>query len=126
MNKKEVIATQSAPAAIGPYSQGIAFDDLVFVSGQLPIDVKTGTMPESYAAQTEQSLKNVQAILEEAGSSLDKALKVTVFLKDMSKFSEINEVYAKFFNENPPARCAVEVSELPKGASVEIEAIAHK
>jgi 2-iminobutanoate/2-iminopropanoate deaminase len=126
MCSKKVIATDKAPAAIGPYSQGVEFCRLVFVSGQLPIDAETGNMADTYAEQTRQSLENVRAILEEAGSSLDKVLKVTVFLKDMAMFSEMNEVYAEFFRENPPARCAVEVSELPKGALVEIEAIAHK
>lgn len=126
MSSKKVIATDKAPAAIGPYSQGVEFCSLVFVSGQLPIDAETGNMADTYAEQTRQSLENVRAILEEAGSSLDKVLKVTVFLKDMAMFSEMNEVYAEFFRENPPARCALEVSELPKGALVEIEAIAHK
>lgn len=126
MNNKNVITTKSAPAAIGPYSQGIEYSNLVFSSGQLPIDPETGVMAEGYAEQTKKCLENVQAVLEQAGSSLDKALKVTVFLKDMNKFAEINDVYATFFRENPPARCAVEVSELPKKALVEIEAIAYK
>ena len=126
MSSKKIIMTTKAPEAIGPYSQGTEFCSLVFVSGQLPIDIQTGTMADTYAEQTRKSLENVRAVLEEAGSSLEKVLKVTVYLKDMKMFSEMNDVYAEFFGEKPPARSAVEVSELPKGALVEIEAIAHK
>ena len=122
---KERIATEQAPAAIGPYSQGIRAAGLVVTSGQLPIDPATGAFAGTdIAAQTRQSLKNVQAVLEAAGSSLDKVLKTTVFLKDMGDFAAMNEVYASFFPGEAPARSAVEVARLPKDALVEIEALA--
>ena len=122
---KERIATEQAPAAIGPYSQGIRAAGLVITSGQLPIDPATGAFAGTdIAAQTRQSLKNVQAVLEAAGSSLDKVLKTTVFLKDMGDFAAMNEVYASFFPGEAPARSAVEVARLPKDALVEIEALA--
>ena len=122
---KERIATEQAPAAIGPYSQGIRTAGLVVTSGQLPIDPATGAFAGTdIAAQTRQSLKNVQAVLEAAGSSLDKVLKTTVFLKDMGDFAAMNEVYASFFPGEAPARSAVEVARLPKDALVEIEALA--
>lgn len=123
---KTVLSTPNAPAAIGPYSQGISFCDLVFTSGQLPIDPATGVMPQTIEEQTRQSLKNVAAVLEAAGSSLDKALKVTVFLADMNDFAAANEVYKTFFSGECPARSAVQVACLPKNAGIEIEAIAHK
>ena len=127
MAKKEIIKTDNAPAAIGPYSQGTIAGDLIFVSGQIPFDSKAGKMIEgTIAEQTEQSLNNVKAVLEAAGSSLDDVVKCTVFLKDMDTFSEMNEKYAEFFKENPPARAAVEVARLPKDVGVEIEAIALK
>lgn len=122
---KERIATEQAPAAIGPYSQGIRAAGLVVTSGQLPIDPATGAFAGTdIAAQTRQSLKNVQAVLEASGSSLDKVLKTTVFLKDMGDFAAMNEVYASFFPGEAPARSAVEVARLPKDALVEIEALA--
>ena len=122
---KERIATEQAPAAIGPYSQGVRAAGLVITSGQLPIDPATGVFAGTdIAAQTRQSLKNVQAVLEAAGSSLDKVLKTTVFLNDMSDFAAMNEVYASFFPGEAPARSAVEVARLPKDALVEIEALA--
>ena len=122
---KERIATEQAPAAIGPYSQGIRAAGLVITSGQLPIDPATGAFAGTdIAAQTRQSLKNVQAVLEAAGSSLDRVLKTTVFLKDMGDFAAMNEVYASFFPGEAPARSAVEVARLPKDALVEIEALA--
>ena len=122
---KERIATEQAPAAIGPYSQGVRAAGLVITSGQLPIDPATGVFAGTdIAAQTRQSLKNVQAVLEAAGSSLDKVLKTTVFLKDMGDFAAMNEVYASFFPGEAPARSAVEVARLPKDALVEIEALA--
>lgn len=123
---KDILTTSAAPAAIGPYSQGIAFGGLVFTSGQLPIDQSTGAMPEGIAAQTEQALRNVAAVLEAAGSSLANAVKVTVFVRDMNDFAAINEVYAKFFEQSPPARSLVEVSRLPKDASIEIECVAYR
>ncbi len=121
---KQIISTNNAPAAIGPYSQGTIIGNLVFTSGQLPIDPATGVMPEGVAAQAEQSLKNVQAILEAAGSSMDKALKVTVFMADMNDFATVNGVYEKYFKSDYPSRSAVQVARLPKDALIEIEAIA--
>ncbi len=122
MNKK-IIATNKAPAAIGPYSQGAQKGNLLFVSGQLPIDPSTGTMPEGIEAQTRQSLENVKSIIEAAGGTLSDVLKCTVFLKDMNEFAEMNKIYAEYFTDEYPARAAVEVARLPKDANVEIEAI---
>ena len=125
---KEVIATVSAPAAIGPYSQGVAASGkIVFVSGQLPIDPATGAFAaEDIQGQTEQSLKNVGAILAEAGCGYEDVVKTTVLLADIADFGPMNEVYAKFFTGACPARAAFAVKDLPKGAKVEIEAIAVK
>ena len=124
---KTVISTEKAPAAIGPYSQGIQAGSLIITSGQLPIDPATGAFPERIQAQTRQSLTNVQAILKEAGVGMDQVLKTTVFLSDMNNFGAMNEVYATFFGEGGfPARSAVEVARLPKDALVEIEVIAAK
>ncbi|MEG0540764.1 MAG: RidA family protein [Angelakisella sp.] len=125
---KEIIATSSAPAAIGPYSQATAVHSMVFTSGQLPIDPATGAFAEGgIAEQTHQSLTNVKKVLEAAGSSMDQIVKTTVFLSDMNNFGAMNEVYAQFFTEGSfPARSAVEVARLPKDALVEIEAIAAK
>lgn len=120
-----IIDTKNAPGAIGPYSQGFVVGDLVFTSGQLPVDPATGTMPEDIAAQAEWSCKNVGAILEAAGSSLDKVVKTTCFLANISDFAAFNEVYAKYFTSKP-ARSCVAVKDLPKGALCEIEAIAEK
>lgn len=121
---KEVIATTAAPGAIGPYSQAIKAGNLLFCSGQIPVDPATGTVPEGIKAQTAQSLANVKAILATAGASIDNVVKTTVFLADMSLFGEMNEVYAQNFNEPFPARSAVAVRELPKQVLVEIEVIA--
>ena len=124
---KTVINTGEAPAAIGPYSQGIKVDchgTLVITSGQLPLDPKTNAFPEGVQAQTFQSLKNCEAVLAAADASLENVVKTTVFLSDMNNFSAMNEVYSTFFKENPPARSAVEVARLPKDALVEIECIA--
>ena len=124
---KKIIATTGAPGAIGPYSQACEAGDFVFVSGQLPIDPATGAFPEGgIAEQTRQSLTNVQAVLAAAGLTMDNVIKTTVFLKNMNDFAAMNEVYATFFTENPPARSAVEAARLPKDALVEIEAIAYK
>ena len=122
------ISTSNAPAAIGPYSQAVdSGSGLVFLSGQLPIDPATGAFPEGgIQAQTRQSLRNVQAILAAAGLSLANVVKTTVFLADMGDFAAMNEVYATFFVEPFPARSAVAVKALPKGALVEIECIAAK
>lgn len=123
---QKVVHTDRAPAAIGPYSQAVAIDGLVITSGQLPIDPATGAFPEGIAAQTKQSLSNVKAILEEAGSGMDKVIKTTVFLSDMNNFGAMNEVYATFFSDGGyPSRSAVEVARLPKDALVEIEVIAR-
>lgn len=119
-----VISTQHAPGAIGPYSQAMKAGNLIFTSGQLPIDPKNGEMPETIENQTKQSLENVKAILEEAGSDLSKVVKTTVFLKDMNHFAQMNEVYRTYFTENCPARSAIQVARLPKDALVEIEVIA--
>ena len=121
---KQIISTDLAPAAIGPYAQAVAADGLVFTSGQLPINPATGTFPEGIAAQTEQSLSNVKAILAEAGVGMDRIVKTTVFLSDMNNFAAMNEVYATFFGETAPARSCVEVARLPKDVLVEIEAVA--
>ena len=122
---KKIIATTAAPAAIGPYSQGIEGGSIVITSGQLPVDPVTGAFAEGgIAGQTRQSLNNVQAVLAQAGLTMENIIKTTVFLKDMNDFAAMNEVYATFFPENPPARSAVEVARLPKDAMVEIEAIA--
>ncbi|WP_434511089.1 RidA family protein [Desulfitobacterium sp. AusDCA] len=122
---KKIIRTDAAPAAIGPYSQGIQVGQLVFVSGQLPIDPATGVFPEDIKAQTAQSLRNVQAVLQAEGADLANVVKTTVFMTDINDFAVVNEVYATFFNENPPARSAVQIVALPKGANIEIEVIAH-
>lgn len=122
---KQVVSTDRAPAAIGPYAQAVTLNGLIITSGQLPIDPATGAFPEGIQAQTKQSLTNVKAILEAAGSSMDKVVKTTVFLSDMNNFGAMNEVYATFFGEGGyPARSAVEVARLPKDALVEIEVIA--
>ena len=121
------ITTADAPSAIGPYSQAIKTDQLVFVSGQLPIDPATGQMPETIAEQTRQSLTNARAILEATGTTMEKVVKTTVFLSDMNNFSAMNDVYGTFFKEgNYPARSAVQVARLPKDALVEIEVIAQR
>ncbi|WP_297196591.1 RidA family protein [uncultured Flavonifractor sp.] len=124
---KNIVNTNQAPAAIGPYAQAVAIDGLIITSGQLPINPATGAFPEGIAEQTRQSLTNVKAILAEAGVSMDQVIKTTVFLSDMNNFGAMNEVYATFFSEgNYPARSAVEVARLPKDALVEIEVIAVK
>lgn len=123
---KEVISTTSAPGAIGPYSQAIVINNLVYTSGQLGLDLATGELPDGVEAQAAQSLRNVSAILEAAGTSLDNVVKTTVFLKDMNDFTKVNEVYGTFFSQPYPARSAVEVARLPKDALVEIEVIALK
>ena len=122
---KVVIQTDKAPAAIGPYAQGVQAGGLIITSGQLPIDPATGAFPEGIEAQTKQSLTNVKAILAEAGVDMSHVIKTTVFLKDMNDFAAMNGVYATFFGEGGfPARSAVEVARLPKEALVEIEVIA--
>jgi 2-iminobutanoate/2-iminopropanoate deaminase len=122
---RQIIKTEKAPAAIGPYSQGIEFDSkLVFTSGQIPLDPKTGQMVEGdIKVQTKQVLENLKAVLEAGGSSLKKVIKCTVFLADMNDFAAMNEVYGEYFNQAPPARSAFQVARLPKDAKIEIEAI---
>lgn len=121
---KTIIATQDAPSAAGPYSQGTAAPGFVFVSGQLPINKDTGDMPETVAEQTQQSLDNIAAILAAKGLSMADVVKTTVFLTDMDKFAEMNGVYAAAFSDDAPARSAFQVVRLPKDALVEIECIA--
>ena len=123
---KQVLATEQAPAAIGPYSKGIAAGETVYVSGQLPLDPATGAFPEGIAAQTAQSLKNIQAILAQQGMTLANVVKTTVFLADINDFAEMNKVYGEFFTQPYPARSAVQVAKLPKDAPLEIECIAVK
>ncbi len=122
---KEVIKTDKAPAAIGPYSQAIKSGGLIFVSGQLPLDPNTGQMPEETTAQAQQALNNIKSILTAAGSSMDKIVRVGIFMTDLADFVPVNEVYATFFQDAPPARATVQVAALPKGAKIEIDAIAE-
>ncbi len=123
--EKKIISTEAAPAAIGPYSQAVMTGDFVYISGQIPLDPKTGEIVAGdIESQTEQSLKNVGAILDAAGMTYDNVVKTTVFLADISDFSAMNEVYAKFFTGDCPARAAIQVAAIPKGARVEIEAVA--
>ncbi len=122
---KEIISTDKAPGAIGPYSQAVKVGNMVFVSGQIPIDPKTGEfVAGDVPEQTSQVLKNLSAILEAAGTSLNNVVKTTVFLADMNDFSAMNAVYSEFFIENKPARATVEAARLPRDARVEIECIA--
>ncbi len=122
---RTIVATDKAPGAIGPYSQAVQTDSMVFVSGQLAIDPATGELVTTDIRQeTRQALTNLEAILIAAGSSLKHVLKTTVYIADMDQFAEINAIYAEFFKEDPPARACVEVARLPKDANVEVEAIA--
>lgn len=121
----EVISTENAPKAIGPYSQAIKHNGLVFVSGQIPLNPASGTLVEGpIADQTRQVLENLKAILKAAGADLSKVLKATVFLKDMGDFEEMNKVYAEYFGEHKPARATVQVAKLPRDVGVEIEVVA--
>ncbi|ACI18822.1 RidA family protein [Dictyoglomus thermophilum] len=122
---KEIISTSKAPAAIGPYSQGVKVGNMVFISGQIPIDPETGNIVEGgIKEQTRRVLENIKAILESIGGSLNNIVKTTVFMVDLSEFSEMNEVYKEYFSSNFPARSTVQVSALPKNVKIEIEAIA--
>jgi len=123
MAKKEVVETDEAPEAVGAYSQGTATEDLVFTAGQVPLTPDGDMVEGGVAEQTERALKNVAAVLEAGGSSLEDAVKVTVFLNDIEDFGEMNSAYEGFFGDEPPARSAVEVGEVPLGAAVEIEAV---
>jgi 2-iminobutanoate/2-iminopropanoate deaminase len=122
---KKIIATQNAPAAVGPYSQGVMVGNMVFTAGQIAIDPATGKIVEgAIVEQTHQVMRNLQAILVAAGTSLDNVAKTTVFLQDMDDFKEMNQVYSRYFEGEPPARSTVQVSKLPLAVLVEIEAIA--
>ena len=122
---RKIVATDKAPGAAGPYSQGVVAGGFVFTSGMLALDPQTGdVVSEDVGGQTRQALTNLQYILEAAGSSLDRAVKITVFLTDIGNFSQMNAVYGEFFPSDPPARSTVEVGPLPKGALIEIDAIA--
>lgn len=121
---RTVLKTDKAPAAIGPYSQGIATDNLVFVSGQIPVDPETGKMADDISAQTKQVMENLRAVLAAAKTDLSRVVKSTIFLTDINDFSNVNAVYASYFDEAPPARSTVAVAALPLGAKVEIEVIA--
>ena len=121
---KETIFSQKAPDAIGPYSQAIKCGNMLFISGQLPVDKETGVMPLDIKLQTKQSLENIKHIISAAGYSMKDIVKTTVFVKDLGQFQDINDVYSTYFPNNPPARACIEVAGLPKGAGVEIEVIA--
>lgn len=124
---REIVATETAPQAIGPYSQAIIVGDFVFTSGQIPIDPKTGVFVEGgIAEQAEQVLRNLAEVLKAAGTGLDGVVKTTVFLADMGDFAAMNEVYGRFFSSEPPARSTVEAARLPRDARIEIEVIALK
>ncbi len=124
-NSKEIISTSNAPAAIGPYSQAVRWNGLVFCSGQIPLDPATGELVEGgITKQTTRVLENLKAVLEASGSSLGSVLKTTVFMKDLNEFAAMNEVYSHYFSENPPARATVEASRLPRDVHVEIECVA--
>jgi 2-iminobutanoate/2-iminopropanoate deaminase len=122
--QRKVISTQHAPAAIGPYSQAIRVGNLVFASGQLGLDPKTGKLQEGVEAQARQALANVKSVLEAAGTSTDKVVKTTIFLANISDFAKVNAIYGEIFQQEPPARSTVQVAALPLGGLVEIEVIA--
>lgn len=123
MTKREIISTPKAPAAVGPYVQGIKTGDTIFVSGQLGIDVATGKLPATVEEQAYCSMKNVGAVLEAAGATYDQIVKTTIFLQDMNDFGKVNEIYQSFFTRGFPARSCVEIGELPLGGLVEVECI---
>jgi 2-iminobutanoate/2-iminopropanoate deaminase len=123
--KKKVIQTDKAPKAIGPYSQAVQAGNFLFLSGQIPLDLKTGKLIEGdIRQQAHQTLENIKALLESQRLKMEDVIKVTIFLKDMRSFNQVNEVYATYFSSSPPARSTVEVAELPRNAEIEIEAIA--
>jgi 2-iminobutanoate/2-iminopropanoate deaminase len=125
MAERSIVTTPLAPAAIGPYAQAVRAGGLVFVSGQIPADPATGALVEGgVREQTERVLRSLGAVLDAAGSGLDLVVKTTVFLTDLGRFAEMNEVYGRFFPKDPPARATVQVAALPRGAAVEIEAVA--
>ena len=124
--KKEIISTKKAPSAIGPYSQGMIVGDYIFTSGQIPLNPENGQLVTEISKATVQVMENLSAVLEAAGSSLEKVIKTTIFLQDLNDFEKVNEIYVSYFKENLPARSCVQVAKLPKGAPIEIEAIATK
>jgi 2-iminobutanoate/2-iminopropanoate deaminase len=121
---KEIISTDKAPAAIGPYSQAVKIGNMIFTSGQIPLDLNGNKVSEDIQAQTVKVLDNLKAVLEAGGSNLDNVIKTTVFIKDMNQFGQINEIYGQYFTNKQPARSCVQVSRLPKDVDVEIEAVA--
>ena len=123
MTSREQISTSNAPGAVGPYSQAIKSGGFLFIAGQLPIDMATGDFPATISEQTRCCLKNLDAIAKQAGTSLQNAVKTTVFLTDMADFAEMNSAYAEFFTKTPPARSTIAVAGLPKNAPIEVEAI---
>lgn len=123
---KKVISTDKAPAAIGPYSQAIEVNGMVFTSGVIPVDPATGQIPEGVEAQAQQAFSNMSALLEASGSDMSKVIKTTVFIKEMNDFAKINEIYAEYFAQPYPSRSCVEVARLPKDVLLEVEAIATK
>ena len=122
--KRSIVVTDKAPSPVGPYSQAIQAGGLVFVSGQIALHPETGEIPEDFDAQCHQVLKNLQAILEASGSSLELTVKVMIYLTDINRFNELNEIYSGYFGASKPARACVEVSNLPKGVFVEMDATA--
>jgi 2-iminobutanoate/2-iminopropanoate deaminase len=123
--RKEIISTTNAPSAIGPYSQCVKVGDFLFLSGQIPLDAKTGQIVgETAAEQCKQVLMNIREVVQAGGASLTNIVKTTIFLVDLADFQSVNEVYGEFFGEEPPARSTVQVSALPRGAKIEIEAVA--
>lgn len=126
MSDKIVVSTTKAPAAIGPYSQAIVYNGLIFTSGQIPISPSTGSIDSSdIEAQTKQVMENLKEVLKAAGSDFSKVIKTTIFLTDMNDFAKVNEVYSSYFKSAPPARSTVQVAKLPKDAKIEIEMIAY-
>ena len=123
---KNVVKTDKAPGAIGPYSQGINVGNMYFFSGQIPLNPETGLMPEGIEAQAHQALKNAQAVIKASGAKWENVIKTTVFITNIDDFAKVNEIYATYFTQPYPARSCVEVSKLPKGALIEIEVIAKK
>ncbi|HEY5563459.1 MAG TPA: RidA family protein [Clostridiaceae bacterium] len=123
--KKEIINTEKAPKAIGPYSQAVKFGDFIFTSGQIPIDPESGELISDISKATSQCIENLKCILKEAGTSLNNVIKTVIYMRNLEEFSIVNQVYATYFTENQPARSCVEVSALPKDAIIEIEAVAY-
>ena len=120
---KKIVSTDKAPAAIGPYSQAVKYNGLVFTSGVIPVDPASGIIPDGIEAQAEQAFSNIKNLIEEAGSSMSDVIKTTVFINDMQDFGKVNEIYAKYFEHPYPARSCVEVSRLPKDVLIEVEAV---